>query len=62
MRRSVAFLTAVLFSITISAQEEPTDKEMILKTIDTANVQGLPMLKSLKLNRYLNPNPLFCSF
>jgi hypothetical protein len=41
MKRSILFSIAVLLSLTIMAQEKPTDKDMILKTIEKAYVQGL---------------------
>jgi len=41
MKRSVLFFITVLISLTTVAQDKPTDKDMILKTIDKAYVQGL---------------------
>jgi len=48
MKRSIVFFVAVLFSITTMAQEKPTDKEMILKTIEKAYVQGLQNGKDIE--------------
>ena len=48
MKRSIVFFVAVLLSITTMAQEEPTDKEMILKTIEKAYVQGIQNVKDIK--------------
>ena len=41
MKRSIVFFVAILLSVFIMAQEKPTDKEIILKTIEKAYVQGL---------------------
>ena len=41
MKRSIVFFVTVLTSLTMLAQEKSADKDMILKTIDLAYVQGL---------------------
>lgn len=47
MKKSIVFIVAVLFTINLVAQEELSDKELILKTIDKAYVQGLQNAKEI---------------
>ena len=45
MKRSFILCVIALFSLTIMAQEIASDKEMILKTIEKAYVQGIQNVK-----------------
>jgi hypothetical protein len=42
------FIVAVFLSVNLMAQEQPTDKDLILKTIDKAYVQGLQNGKDIE--------------
>lgn len=48
MKKSIVLLLAFLLAFSLMAQEVPTDKEMILKTIDKAYVQGLQNGKEIE--------------
>lgn len=45
MKKSIVFILALLLSVSLLAQEKPSDKEMILKTIEKAYVQGIQNVK-----------------
>ena len=47
MKRSLLFISTILFSVSLMAQDKPTDKEMILKTIEKAYVQGIQNVKEI---------------
>jgi hypothetical protein len=48
MKKSIHMIIAALFSISILGQEQATDKDLILKTIDKAYVQGLQNGKDIE--------------
>lgn len=48
MKRSILFFAAVLLSVCIMAQEQASDRDVILKTIDKAYVQGLQNGKDIE--------------
>ena len=48
MKRNILFIVAVFLSVNLMAQEQPTDKDLILKTIDKAYVQGLQNGKDIE--------------
>jgi hypothetical protein len=47
MKRSITLFVLALLSVALMAQEEASDKEMILKTIDKAYVQGIQNVKDI---------------
>jgi len=47
MKRSFILLAIALFSVALMAQEKASDKEIILKTIDKAYVQGIQNIKDV---------------
>lgn len=48
MKRSITLLAIALLSVAMMAQEKAGDKELILKTIEKAYVQGIQNLKSIE--------------
>ena len=56
MKRNILFFAAILLSLGILAQEKPSDKEMILKTIEKAYVQGIQNVKDIdNINKGFHP-------
>jgi hypothetical protein len=47
MKRSITLFIIALFSVAVIAQEKTSDKEMILKTIEKAYVQGIQNVKEI---------------
>ena len=47
MKRSITLFVLALLSVSLMAQEKASDKEMILKTIDKAYVQGIQNVKDI---------------
>lgn len=56
MKRSIALFVFALLSVALMAQENVSDKEMILKTIDKAYVQGIQNVKDIaNINKGFHP-------